>query len=229
MNDRNEVNTMPRRAKNDLSSEPIPGADFKPVELIQITTLEQLRAISDPLRVEIIEIIMREALTVKQMADRLNQPATKLYYHVSELESAGFVTLVGTRVKSGIVEKYYRTAADSIQVDRSLLNGSAGAEESLGLLITTVFDTTIADLTRSFKSGNLNLTGDAANPQDKQLMLTHDLCRLHRADVPLFIDKFKSLLAEMDVKGEGEDIVSYACTIAFYPHTEPGQEVIGKE
>jgi DNA-binding transcriptional ArsR family regulator len=103
------------------------------IKLMKITTLEQLKAISDPLRVDVLEIITHEALTVKQMAEKLNQPPTKLYYQVSELETAGFVTLVGTRIKSGIIEKYYRTVSESIQVDRTLLN-----EECLpGLLCRT--------------------------------------------------------------------------------------------
>ena len=220
---------MAKQAKNDLTKEPMPGADFKPSELLKITTLEQLKAISDPLRLDILEIITHEALTVKQMADKLNQPPTKLYYHVSELEAAGFVTLVGTRLKSGIVEKYYRSAADSIQVDRTLLNGSAGEEESFSLIINTVFDTTIADLARSLRAGQLKQASDATNPDNKLLMITHDLCRLHREDIPVFISKFRSLLAEMDPKSEGEDMVTYACTIAFYPHVSPGQDLIGND
>ncbi len=217
------MNDMGAKEKKDLSVEPAPGADYQPAEMLRITTLEQLKAISDPLRVDILEIVADEALTVKQMADKLGQPATKLYYHVSELEDAGFVKLVGTRVKSGIIEKYYRIAAESMQVDRSLLNSEEGMEESLSALIDTVFDNTIADLTRSFRAGLLKQPGDEADPKSKVMMLTHDLCRLRKEDVPTFIAKFNSLLAEMNVKTEGEGMVTYGCTIAFYPHASPGQ------
>ncbi len=214
---------MPSKAKEDLSVEPTPGAGYQPAEMLRITTLEQLKAISDPLRVDILEVIADEALTVKQIADKLGQPATKLYYHVSELEDAGFVKLVGTRVKSGIIEKYYRIAAQSMQVDRSLLNNDEQMEESLGVLIDTVFDTTVVDLRRSFHAGLLKQTGDAANPESKIMMLSHDVCRLRQEDVPIFIDKFKALLEEMNPKTEGEGMVTYGCTIAFYPHASPGQ------
>ncbi len=214
---------MPAKVKEDPSVETVPGADFKPAEMLRITTLEQLKAISDPLRVDILEVIADEALTVKQIADKLNQPATKLYYHVSELEDTGFVKLVGTRVKSGIIEKYYRIAAESMQVDRSLLNSGEQMEESLGALIDTVFDNTIADLTRSFRAGLLKQLGDEADPKSKVMMLTHDLCRLRREDVPTFIAKFNALLEEMNTKTEGEGMVTYGCTIAFYPHAAPGQ------
>ncbi len=220
---------MREKTKEDLSVEPTPGAGYHPSEMLRITTLEQLKAISDPLRVDILEIIADEALTVKQMADKLSQPATKLYYHVSELEAAGFVKLVGTRVKSGIIEKYYRIAAESMQVDRSLLNGGEGVEESLRLLIDTVFDTTIADLARSFRAGLLTQPGEAANPKSTRMMLSHDVCRLRQEDVPAFIEKFKALLTEMNPKTEAEGLVTYGCTIAFYPHAAPGQGLTGNE
>ena len=206
------------------TTEPTPGADYQPQELLRITTLEQLKAISDPLRIDVIELLTHEALTVKQIASKLNQPPTKLYYHVSELEDAGFVTLVGTRVKSGIIEKYYRAVSESIQVDRSLLN-SGSTEESLGLIISTVFDTTIADITRSHRAGRLFPTGEEADADQKRMMIMHDLCRLHRKDIPVFIDRFQSLLKEMAIQAEGEDVVTYGCTIAFYPHTIAEQDL----
>ncbi len=215
---------MPTTARKQPVKDRTPGANFKPIDILRITTLEQLRAISDPLRLDILEIITHEALTVKQIAGKLNQPPTKLYYHVNELEKEGFVKLVGTRVKSGIVEKYYRSVSDGIQVDRSLLNAKTGAEESWALLISSIFDTTIADITRSHKAGLLKAVDEKTSDGGKLLMITHDLCRLRPEDVPVFIQKFKALLAEMDPKRKGDKLVTYGCTIAFYPHVVPGQE-----
>ncbi len=214
---------MPKPTKKAAVAKPVPGADYQPSEIFRITTLEQLKAISDPLRLDIIELLSHEPLTVKQIAGKLNQPATRLYYHVGELESAGFVTLVGTRVKSGIIEKYYRAVAEGIQVDRSLLHGGS-MEESLGLIISTVFDTTIADLTRSFRAGQLTPDGEETDSGQKRMIVTHDLCRVRRKDIPVFIKRFQALLKEMNAKGEGEDLVTYGCTIAFYPHTVPEQD-----
>ncbi len=220
---------MAKKDQNDLHTEPAPGAGYQPAEILRITTLEQLKAISDPLRMEILEIVAGEARTVKQMADKLSQPATKLYYHVSELEAAGFVKLVGTRVKSGIIEKYYRITAESMQVDRALLNSGEGMEEPLAALIDTVFDTTVADLMRSFRAGLLNQPGGEVGPKSKVMILSQGLCRLRQEDVPTFIQKFTSLLEEMNPKTEDKGMVTYGCTIAFYPHAAPDQGLSGNE
>ena len=44
-----------------------------------IADLETLRAISDPLRVQVLELLESQALTVKQVAEKLGLAPSKLY------------------------------------------------------------------------------------------------------------------------------------------------------
>ena len=60
-------------------------------------------------------------MSTKQLANELGEPPTRLYHHVSALESAGLIALVETRPNRGTVEKYYRAMARRYQVDRRLL------------------------------------------------------------------------------------------------------------
>jgi len=200
-----------------------PGAGFQPAEFFLITTPEQLKAINGPLRLNILEILVKEALTVKQVASRLGQPPTRLYYHVNALEEAGFVTQVETRVKSGIIEKYYRAAYKNIQVDRKLLSTSTGQSSSFETILSIVFDSTVSGLRRSFSSGLINLAGEG-DSQPRNLILSHILCDLSREDVPIFIDKLKALLEELSVDRDKTDTLSYACTVAFYPRVSGARE-----
>ncbi len=205
--------------------DPGPGADFQPAEQIIISTVDQLKAISDPLRLDIIMLIAHEALTVKQMAGRLDQPPTKLYYHVAELEKAGFVTMVDTRVKSGIIEKYYRISAENITIDRKLLNASGDLENVIPDLLTVIFDTTTQEISRSLASGLVNLD-DVSGGESPAMILLHSLFNIRKEDLPKFLDKFRALLVELDAAGKkpGPDTVSYGCTIAFYPRITPDNE-----
>ena len=53
-----------------------------------IADLETLRAIADPLRVQIMELLEGgQALTVKQVAEKLGLAPSKLYYHFGALEN----------------------------------------------------------------------------------------------------------------------------------------------
>lgn len=210
---------MARVSKKPSAALPAPGAEYQPAEVLLINTAEQLRVISDPLRMEILECVSSEALTVKQIAARLAQPATKLYYHVSALEAAGFVVMVDTRIKSGIVEKYYRIAAQNIQIDRSLLKQSDVEDDALQTILSAVFDSTIADLQQSFAAGLLGLEQENRD-FDQRLILTRSTYQLRASDVPKFVEKFRNLLKELDAEEDQTDPVSYACTIAFYPRVQ---------
>jgi DNA-binding transcriptional ArsR family regulator len=198
----------------------VPGASYQPAAIFHITSPAQLKALSDPLRLQIIETVAKEAHTVKQIAERLGQPPTKLYYHVSALEEAGFVTLVETRVKSGILEKYYRNTAENIEVDRKLLKMSSEREATLEAVLSVVFDATLEDLHRSFAAGLLDLSAGDRGGDAGRLILSRALCKLRRDDVPKFIAKFQALLKELVAGDAAADVVNYACTIAFYPQVQ---------
>lgn len=89
-----------------------------------LTTLDEIKTISDPFRLKILFLFDEEKkpLTVKQMATKLEEVPAKVHYHVKELERIGVMEIVETREKSGIVEKYYGLTAETFKVERSLTN-----------------------------------------------------------------------------------------------------------
>lgn len=96
----------------------------------ELATLEQLRAVSDPLRVAIFRLLREREQTVKELCDILGESSTRLYYHVGELERVGLVRLVRTETKSGIVHKYYRSVSRFLNVPTSLLHEESGSPEA---------------------------------------------------------------------------------------------------
>lgn len=88
----------------------------------QIENLDQVKAIADPLRIQILWETFDEAKTGKMIGDILNMPASKIHYHLRELEKNGLVTVERTEEKNGIVQKFYRPIARRIYVKSSLLS-----------------------------------------------------------------------------------------------------------
>ena len=82
----------------------------KIADAMKITDLESLKVLADPLRLSILEYLMKPS-TVKRIAEKLGKPPTKLYYHFNLLEQHGLIQLVDTRVVSGIIEKHYQATA----------------------------------------------------------------------------------------------------------------------
>jgi len=92
-------------------------------EMYSISSLDQMRAIADDLRLRIFDRLTRQPMTVTQLGDTLGVAPAKAHYHVRELERVGLVKLVETREKGGILEKYYRAVARDINVSPGLLRG----------------------------------------------------------------------------------------------------------
>jgi len=90
----------------------------------QIESLEQVRALTDELRVRIFSLLAQEPMTVTQVGKTLEIAPAKIHYHVRELERVKLVRQVFTREKSGILEKYYRAVAKDVSVPRSLVTSA---------------------------------------------------------------------------------------------------------
>ncbi|NJR12811.1 helix-turn-helix transcriptional regulator [bacterium] len=139
-----------------------------PVDELVIDDLETLKVLADPLRLRIREL-MTEPTTVKQVAEALGIPPTKLYYHINLLEKHNLIVVVDTRIVSGIIEKHYQIAARSVRVARHLLSpDSKEGDASLHLTIGSIFEDTKNDLLQSINDGTAQLQ-EAAAPNGAQL------------------------------------------------------------
>ncbi len=84
---------------------------------LAITTLEQFKAVSDPVRSRILGVIRAQPATAKQIADRLKASPGAIGYHLRVLEAAGLAQVVARRVTNGIISKYYTRTARIFQFD----------------------------------------------------------------------------------------------------------------
>lgn len=74
-----------------------------------ISDLELAKALLDSRRTQILRLAREEPLTVKQLAERLNEKPSRLYYHVKKLEELDLLQLVETKQHGNLIEKYYQT------------------------------------------------------------------------------------------------------------------------
>lgn len=93
-------------------------------DILVLRDLDEIKAISHPYRLEIMEAFDEEPLSAKQLSEILGEPHAKVNYHIKTLLAAGILELVEERVKSGIIEKYYLPKAKMVVIDKSILNKS---------------------------------------------------------------------------------------------------------
>src|SRR5947199_9088922 len=85
--------------------------DYELAEKMLITAPAQLRAIADPLRDTILDLLLERAATVAELAAAVERPKSTVAHHVNVLVDAGMLRVVRTRRVRAIDERYYgRTA-----------------------------------------------------------------------------------------------------------------------
>jgi DNA-binding transcriptional ArsR family regulator len=78
---------------------------------VRITPPAQLRALADPLRATILDLLLERAATVAELAAAVQRPKSTVAHHVNVLVEAGMLRVVRTRRVRAIDERYYgRTA-----------------------------------------------------------------------------------------------------------------------
>jgi DNA-binding transcriptional ArsR family regulator len=95
-------------------NEQIPDYDLD--DMLVITAPEQLRAVADPLRATLLELLLERAATVTEMAQAVGRPKSTIAYHVNLLVEARLLRVVRTRRVRAIDERYYGRLARTFYI-----------------------------------------------------------------------------------------------------------------
>lgn len=91
-------------------------------EVLVVNSLEQIKALSSPYRIKIIETFDNKPASAKDISVRMGEPHGRVNYHIKTLAKVGILRLVDVSVKQGVVEKYYMPVAESIVLDSRMVN-----------------------------------------------------------------------------------------------------------
>lgn len=98
-----------------MSSNPqIPDYDL--ADTVEVSSPAQLRAIADPLRSTILDLVLERAATVGELAAAVGRPKSTVAHHVNVLVDAGMLRVVRTRKVRAIDERYYGRTGRTIYV-----------------------------------------------------------------------------------------------------------------
>lgn len=117
--------------------------DYDLDEFLDVGTPERLKALGHPLRGTIVDLVLERAMTVSELAERLDRPRGTVAHHVDVLVDAGLIRVVRTRRVRAIEERFYGRVAltyvmpgrpgelpflDAVvaEVDHERLHGSKG-------------------------------------------------------------------------------------------------------
>ena len=95
-------------------NEQVPDYDLD--EMVVVTAPGQLRALADPLRRTLLDLLLERAATVTEMAQAVNRPKSTVAYHVNLLVDNGLIRVVRTRRVRAIEERYYGRVARTLYI-----------------------------------------------------------------------------------------------------------------
>ncbi len=192
-------------------------------EAFIIQNLDALKVIADPTRLQIVRNLDKPR-TVKELAGRLEIPATKLYYHVNQLEKHHIIQVVDRRIVSGIIEKHYQVTARRYHVSESLLQGSDASDEQVEALLSAIFDTAKEEVKQSVLAGLLQLPKPEKEPGRDGLIWRASMRLMPEKFAELngrlqsVLDEFEAAAHAADKAGDTQD---YGLMAASYPILNP--------
>jgi DNA-binding transcriptional ArsR family regulator len=194
-----------------LGPQPLP-------ELVKFRNIEDpatMKALADPLRLKIMRVLGKGArvkpriMTVKQLAEELGEPTTKLYRHIKQLVAVGLIQVAELRLVGGIVEQHYRVAQAGWGVNPSepeMPDGKEVPEEVFGLVGAAIeeyfnrYETALHE-GRTFVRNEDNL----ANPPHVRSVGAITDYRVPRDKAAEFADRLHKLVKEFAHGAPAED------------------------
>ncbi len=82
-------------------------------------TPARMKALGDPLRWTILDLVLERAMTVTELAERLRRPKGSVAHHVKVLLDAGLLQIVRTQKVRAIDERYYGRVGRTIVLEHA--------------------------------------------------------------------------------------------------------------
>ncbi len=220
-----EMNSVPKKSSNKRDAKPESKRGLAG-DTLSINSIEQLKAIADPLRQQLLEQFAIKPATTMQVAVTLGYQPTRLYHHVAKLENAGPIRLVETRPVRGTTEKYYSAVATRIRIDRRAFEDRS-AEIANKIASLGVIDSLLANVSKEVadflgQSDHRSGKKSAKERVEQEVLFVQAEVEADEKTVLKLREKIYRLIDEVEAitkngADDPEDVRKYRLVIGWYP------------
>jgi len=111
------IREVPDINPTDDVPSPTPGLDYTLEPVVRADTGAQLKALADPTRTTILDLVLERAATTTELAEALGKPKGTVDHHLKVLEKAGLVKVVRTRKVRAMTERFWGRTARTIIIE----------------------------------------------------------------------------------------------------------------
>jgi len=192
--------------------------DLRPV--FEIEDLRTLEVLTDPLRMRIVYMLITSGHTVREIADKLGLPVTRLYYHVNMLLDVGIIEVAETEKVGAMIQRRFRAVAEEYAPASSLLALIQGDRRMAGLFSALVLESARVDAEALLTSHRL----DPDSPESKGV-LGRASFRLDPERVEHWVARMTEVIEEIERESdENEAGELYGFTFVLAPLASPLRE-----
>lgn len=171
--------------------------------ILLLTELNQLKSLSDPLRVMMLHLLIEKPYSGQQLSQLLNIPRSKVHYHLKNLEKNELIYLVSESKKRNMIEKLYQSTARSYIPAKELMPFQAPQNESGKLMTLTALERTKE---RVLEAPDTAFITETENPKEWSKIVSQLEVKITKKKFKEWVLKYQNLLEELaGVEEEVED------------------------
>ncbi len=99
-----------------MSIDPEQWPDYELDDVVQATTDQQLKALANQTRKQILDLVLERAASVAELAEAVGRPKSTMAHHVDVLTDAGLLKVVRTRKVRAVEERFYGRVGRTVWV-----------------------------------------------------------------------------------------------------------------
>ncbi len=179
------------------------GLDYELDDVVDGRTMERCRALGDPIRQLVLDLVLERAMTVTELAARVGRAKGTVAHHVDVLVASGLLQVVRSRRVRAVEERFYGRTARTITMP----------SPPDGQLPFVAQATAEADLARMDRDDGVS-----------GFTLRHARIPAERAGE--YVDRLMALALEFHAELRDGD-VEYALLAGIFPTTRPVAPVLG--
>jgi len=189
-------------------------------KVFEIDDLDTLGVLNDPLRMRIVHLAATEAKSVRELAETLGVPVTRLYYHVNMLLDAGIIEIAHTEKVGAMIQRRFRASADDYRLSKAAVDSIRDDHQAAEVAAATVLDGARVD-------AEAMLAGYFADPDnpDRKGAFGRTYFTLSPERIGYWRERITSLVEEIDAESRdhaaADDAELYGMTYVFAPVAGP--------
>jgi len=192
------------------------------METYEIDDPRVFEVLNSPIRLRVVRRLAGGPSSVKELAEWMDVPPTRLYYHVNLLEEVDVIRVVETRKVGAMIEKIYRTIAYNFRPSERLIESGHDPKELARVGASVVLDGARLDAEAALIRHFAALSEGGESDLEREGSIGRSIAYLTPERAKQFGERIEELLAEMNDRDQPDEGREFGFSYVFFPVADGG-------